>query len=104
MLLWEQGIPMVMINAAYEELNASYICLDDVKVGFMAAEYLIKGHQRLLFITKSTIFKENTGWKVLSARVNSIMCVLTEDIITFTTETRETIAEKQYNGWKKNKL
>lgn len=40
--LREQGIPMVMINAAYEELNASYICLDDVKVGFMAAEYLIK--------------------------------------------------------------
>lgn len=34
--LREQGIPMVMINAAYEELNASYICLDDVKVGFMA--------------------------------------------------------------------
>ena len=56
--LREQGIPMVMINAAYEELNASYICLDDVKVGFMAAEYLM------------------------------------EDIITFTTETRETIAEK----------
>ncbi len=58
--LREQGIPMVMINAAYEELNASYICLDDVKVGFMAAEYLIKKDISVCCSSqKSTIFKEN---------------------------------------------
>lgn len=94
--LREQGIPMVMINAAYEELNASYICLDDVKVGFMAAEYLIKkGHQRLLFITKIDDLQGKYRMKgFISACEQYNVRFLTEDIITFTTETRETIAEK----------
>lgn len=41
-VLREKGILMVMINVVYEELNVFYICLDDVKVGFMVVEYLIK--------------------------------------------------------------
>ena len=79
-----------------EDLNAYYICLDDVKVGFMAAEYLIKkGHQRLLFITKIDDLQGKYRMKgFISACEQYNVRFLTEDIITFTTETRETIAEK----------
>lgn len=91
-----EQIPMVMINAVYEELNASYICLDDVKVGFMAAEHLIrKGHQHLLFITKIDDLQGKYRMKgFISACERYNVHFLPEDVITFTTETRKTIIGK----------
>jgi GntR family transcriptional regulator of arabinose operon len=91
--LREQGIPMVMINAAYEELDASFIGLDDVKVGFMATEYLIKnGHKNLLFITKIDDLQGKYRMKgFISACEQYNVSFLTENIITFTTENREEI-------------
>ena len=95
-----RGIENELRESGYSLLLAStnndHECLDDVKVGFMAAEYLIKkGHQRLLFITKIDDLQGKYRMKgFISACEQYNVRFLTEDIITFTTETRETIAEK----------
>lgn len=52
-ILDEMGIPYIMINAYYEELNAFSIRNDDVQAGFLATDYLLKnGHKKILIITK----------------------------------------------------
>lgn len=51
--LREQKIPIVMINAAYEELDIPSICVDDVEVGYIATKELIEHHhKKLLLVTK----------------------------------------------------
>lgn len=46
-------IPMLSINATYDDLDIPYLVMDDVKTGEMATNYLIsKGHQRIVGIFK----------------------------------------------------
>lgn len=52
--LREKGIPFVMIDSYFDELNPSYVCMDDVLGGYLAAEYLLElGHRRISIIYKS---------------------------------------------------
>ena len=94
--LREQGIPMVMINAVYEELAVASICVDDVKVGFKATEYLIQqGHQRLLFVTKIDDLQGKYRMKGFIRACEAYGVQFSpEDIITYTTDSRGEIGEK----------
>jgi GntR family transcriptional regulator of arabinose operon len=50
-LLEEVTIPVVLMGWALDELNLSYVSLDDVEAGFRATSYLIKaGHTRIACI------------------------------------------------------
>ncbi|EUJ26143.1 GntR family transcriptional regulator [Listeria floridensis FSL S10-1187] len=91
--LREQGIPIVMINAVYEELNAPSICVDDVKVGYLATECLIKNHhEKLLFISKIDDLQGKYRMKgFIKACEEYGIQFSPEDVITFTTETREKV-------------
>jgi len=52
--LKKMGIPFVMIDSYFEELNPSYVCVDDILGGYLATEHLIKlGHRRVGIIYKS---------------------------------------------------
>ncbi len=44
----------VMIDSYFDELNPSYVCMDDVLGGYLAVEYLLElGHGRISIIYKS---------------------------------------------------
>ncbi|GEL67355.1 GntR family transcriptional regulator [Marinilactibacillus psychrotolerans] len=52
--LSERPIPMIMLNASYEELDFPFIALDDVKAGRIATEHLIElNHIDIGIITKA---------------------------------------------------
>lgn len=93
--LREQGIPMVMINAVYEELESASICVDDVKVGFLAAEYLIhQQHDKLLFVTKIDDLQGKYRMKgFIQACEQYDIQFAPEDIVTYTTETRKQVPD-----------
>lgn len=47
------GIPMLFINAVYDDLNIPYLVMDDVKVGETVTNYLIsRGHRQIVGIFK----------------------------------------------------
>lgn len=47
------GIPMLSINAVYDDLDIPYLIMDDVKTGELATNYLIsKGHKQIVGIFK----------------------------------------------------
>ena len=47
-----QGVPCLVINHMVKDLDVSYIAVDNVKGGAMAAEYLINlGHKRIATVT-----------------------------------------------------
>ncbi|GCF92658.1 GntR family transcriptional regulator [Enterococcus florum] len=91
--LREQGIPMVMINAVYEELDAASLCVDDVKVGFLATEHLIRQqHENLLLVTKIDDLQGKYRMKgFIQACEQYDIQFAPEDIITYTTETRKQV-------------
>ncbi|MBC1473293.1 GntR family transcriptional regulator [Listeria grandensis] len=94
--LRERGIPIVMINAGYEELNIPYICVDDVSVGYLATECLIKKqHKKLLFVTKTDDLQGKYRLKGFIKACETYEIRFSEgDVITYTTETREQVIEQ----------
>ncbi|AWB46594.1 GntR family transcriptional regulator [Paenibacillus sp. CAA11] len=49
----EQDVPIIMINAYYEELEVPFFCLDDVQSSYLATKELIsKGHTQIGIISK----------------------------------------------------
>ena len=94
--LKEQGIPMVMINAVYEEISAPYICVNDVASGYLATEYLIKkNHKKLLLITKIDDLQGKYRMKgFIKACEEYGIQFSPEDIITYETETRKDVYEQ----------
>lgn len=49
----EQDVPLIMINAYYEELDVPFLCLDDVQSSYLATRELIaKGHTQIGIIAK----------------------------------------------------
>lgn len=58
----EQDVPLIMINAYYEQLEVPFLCLDDVKSSYLATKELItSGHQQIGLISKQMIYRENIG-------------------------------------------
>ncbi len=48
----QEGMPCLVINHIVKDLDVSYIAVDNVKGGFLAAEYLINlGHKRIATVT-----------------------------------------------------
>ena len=94
--LKEQGIPMVMINAVYEEISAPYICVNDVASGYLATGYLIKkNHKKLLLITKIDDLQGKYRMKgFIKACEEYGIQFSPEDIITYETETRKDVYEQ----------
>lgn len=102
--LKEQGIPLVMINAVYEEISAPYICVDDTESGFMATELLIKNkHKNLMLITKIDDLQGKYRMKgFIKACEKSGIQFTSDDILTYTTETRKQINQTVLHHLEKN--
>ncbi|WP_054957451.1 GntR family transcriptional regulator [Paenibacillus dakarensis] len=50
----EQDVPLIMINAYYEELDVPFLCLDDVQSSYLATKELIgNGHTQIGLISKT---------------------------------------------------
>ncbi|MCT1183425.1 GntR family transcriptional regulator [Lactococcus lactis] len=94
--LREHNIPIVMINATYEELNTPSIHVDDVETGYLATKELIdNNHQQLLLITKIDDLQGKYRMKgfIKACEENEIK-LSSNSIITYTTETEEAIYDK----------
>lgn len=51
--IMSMGIPMLFINAVYDDLDVPYLIMDDVKIGEMITNYLIsRGHKQIVGIFK----------------------------------------------------
>lgn len=86
--LRERGIPLVMINAVYEELNVPSICVDDVKGGYLGTKFMVQnGHRNLLFVTKTDDLQGKYRLKgfIEACEENEIQ-FSANDVITYTTE------------------
>lgn len=101
--LREHNIPIVMINATYEELNTPSIHVDDVENGYLATQELINNnHKQLLLITKIDDLQGKYRMKgfIKACEENSIT-LSSNSIITYTTETEELIHNKIVSHLKK---
>ncbi|MDR2976647.1 MAG: GntR family transcriptional regulator [Streptococcaceae bacterium] len=94
--LHAHNIPIVMINAVYEELNLPYICVDDVEVGYLATKELIdKHHTQLLLITKLDDQQGKLRMKgFIKACEENHIKISSDLIITFTTESEPDVYRK----------
>lgn len=97
--LREQGIPVVMINAIYEEIDTPYICLDDSRGGFLAAEHLItNNHKRIIIVTKIDDLQGKYRMKgFIKACEQYKIPINIEDIITYETKNSEVLPDKILN-------
>ena len=89
--LKENNVPIVMINACYEELSAPYVVMNDVKAGQILTDYLIdKGHTNIGIITKIDDLQGKYRLKgfLKSCEKNKIS-VAPEQICTYKTGTEE---------------
>jgi len=51
--LEKKGIPYIMINAKYDELDPAYVVMDDVEGGYLITKYLLQlGHRKIAGIFK----------------------------------------------------
>ncbi|KSU11853.1 Transcriptional repressor of arabinoside utilization operon GntR family [Lactococcus lactis subsp. lactis] len=94
--LREHNIPIVMINATYEELSTPSIHVDDVETGYLATKELIdNNHQRLLLITKIDDLQGKYRMKgFIKACEEKEIKLSSNSIITYTTETEVSIYDK----------
>lgn len=94
--LKEKGIPYLMINALYEELDVQHICVDDTQSGYLATNHLIeKGHQQLLLVTKIDDLQGKYRMKgFIRAIEEAKLQFRPADIVTYTTETKESVIEE----------
>lgn len=88
-----KDIPIVMINAAYEELTIPKIVVNDEVGGFLATDFLIKkNHRKILLITKIDDLQGKYRMKgFIRAYEEHNLALNSEDIITYTTETKKEI-------------
>ena len=93
--LKERGVPYLMINAFYEELGVQSICVNDTQSGYLGTKYLIdQGHEQLLLVTKIDDLQGKYRMKgFLKAVAEAKLGLAEEDIVTYTTETKEDLFE-----------
>lgn len=94
--LKERGIPYVMINAAYEELDAPFVCIDDVRAGFLATDFLLQeGHAEIGLITKLDDLQGKNRMKgFIKAFKEKNLAFNPETIFRYTTETKWQMLDK----------
>ncbi|RZI48027.1 GntR family transcriptional regulator [Lactococcus kimchii] len=101
--LREHNIPIVMINATYEELNTPSIRVDDVETGYLATKELIDHHHKnLLFITKIDDLQGKYRMKgFIKACESSDITISSNSILTYTTKTKDSIYDEVIEHLKK---
>lgn len=104
MALREKGIPFLMINAFYEELDVQHICVDDTQSGYLGTKHLIEnGHERLLLITKTDDLQGKYRMKgFLRAIEEANIALHAGDIMTYSTETKEAVMAQVLSYLEKN--
>ncbi|PYZ95959.1 GntR family transcriptional regulator [Alteribacter lacisalsi] len=87
------NIPYVMINAYYEELEPVHVIMDDVEGGRLQTDHLLElGHERILGIFKNDDIQGMKRMKgFIKAHRDRGATLSPQNIVTFTTETRETV-------------
>src|SRR5699024_3846758 len=95
----EEGIPILMLHASYEELNTPFITMDDEGAGRIATNHLLDlGHEKIAIITKSD---DSQGKDRLKGYINALrtagMSYENDHVIFFDTENRHEISEKINN-------
>ncbi|MEX6013380.1 GntR family transcriptional regulator [Mammaliicoccus sciuri] len=95
-LFKQRDIPILTINAQYEELNLPYIAIDDVKSGHLATKYLIdKGHEDIALITKIDDNQGKLRMKgYFNAFENSNKVFKSEYIYTYDTESKVIVLDQ----------
>lgn len=90
----EQDIPIIMINAFYEEIELPYLCLDDVQSSYLATKELItKGHTQIGLIAKMDDLQGKYRMKgYIKALGESKLRFYPEQIFSFNTETKQTLS------------
>lgn len=93
--LAEKQIPLIMINASYEELDLPVISMDDSKSGRMATEYLIEnGHTNIGLITKSDDIQGKNRLKgYLKALYDAKLTFSSDFILQFDTEGKSNLPQ-----------
>lgn len=91
----EKGIPFLMINAFYEELDVQHICVNDTRSGYLATKELIdNGHQEIMLLAKIDDLQGKYRMKgFIKAIEEAGLGLKADDIVTYTTETRDWILE-----------
>jgi GntR family transcriptional regulator of arabinose operon len=86
--LEKREIPYVMINAAYQELSAVSVTIDDIRGGFLATEHLLSlGHKRIVGIFKTDDLQGVGRMKgYLNAHRHYRQTVQPELVLTYATE------------------
>lgn len=93
--LVEKQIPLVMINASYDELDLPVIAMEDTVSGKVATEYLIeKGHTNIGMITKCDDIQGKNRMKgYLKALYDAQLSFSSDFILQYDTEERPHIAK-----------
>ncbi|KTD86795.1 GntR family transcriptional regulator [Paenibacillus etheri] len=101
----EQDIPIIMINAFYEEIELPYLCLDDVQSSYLATKELIaKGHTQIGLIAKMDDLQGKCRMKgYIKALGESKLRFYPEQIFSFNTETKQTLSTDLKDFLNKNR-
>ncbi|MGX6979672.1 substrate-binding domain-containing protein [Vagococcus elongatus] len=93
--LKERDIPVLMINAHYEELDFPFIVVDDVASGYLATKHLIdQGHKNLAMVTKIDDLQGKLRMKgFINAHTEANQLFESNCIYTYTTETKQQVIE-----------
>ncbi|MEK3736346.1 MULTISPECIES: GntR family transcriptional regulator [Paenibacillus] len=101
----EQDIPLIMINAFYEEIELPFLCLDDVQSSYLATKELIsKGHSQIGLIAKMDDLQGKYRMKgYIKALEEAKLRFYPEQIFSFNTETKQTLATNLKDFLNKNR-
>lgn len=90
------GIPYVMINAYYEELEPTHLIMDDAEGGRLQTTHLIdNGHEHILGFFKNDDIQGTKRMKgFIKAHRESGLPISPQNIVTFTTETKDTLTKE----------
>lgn len=93
--LSERPVPMIMLNATYEELDFPVVAIDDVKAGRIATEHLIElNHTNIGIITKADDLQGKNRLKgYIRALYDAKLSFDNNYIIRYDTETKETLPQ-----------
>ncbi|MGE6629176.1 substrate-binding domain-containing protein [Bacillus sp. NPDC077027] len=86
----EQDVPLIMINAYYEELDVPFLCLDDVQSSYLATKELIShGHTKIGLISKTDDLQGKYRMKgYIKALGEAKLRFLPEHVLFFDTESK----------------
>ncbi|KAA9004736.1 GntR family transcriptional regulator [Paenibacillus spiritus] len=92
----EQEVPLIMINAYYEELEVPFLCLDDVQSSYLATRELIaKGHTRIGIVAKMDDLQGKYRMKgYIKALAEARLNFQPEQVLSFDTETKPDLASR----------